>query len=731
MRATAPQSRGAAPAETASDPSAGPVLGKAPGSWIESVVVTLVCGAIMLWMTLPAFDSYFLGEDFIYLGQYRAAGDSLWGGVWRATDNIFFRPVFSAVNLLWMKILPLDPWAHHVRNYAGSVIVVLLLHRVLLRLTTSRYARSAGVVLFAVSKIHLTNIGYINCNDSVMSLMLLLAAVLSWLRYVESHRRRDYIVAILLSASAIFTKDYGLVAVSVVGAIVFFHVIVPGQWRSRGGQWVLRLVPLVVLVGIYLAMRTSIVTAMPTTSTVYSPMLLWNQTLRKTTVFVSALANLSVDTFPDDFATTAARGISEWLVERYPRMGWTAEVVEWRQFAGFILLLALTLFAGRRAKWRLVIGAVWIAAYFGPTLLTRNLQMYYMYEPLAGAAVLLAISLDRAGWLVRFVWAPTLILVMLNGNLSNQNSNYHWQFAARGTRQIERPVIEEFRGHPLESMTFLAAKPEHWRWALAAGGIGPMVPELLRQPGLVVRFVGYDSAATLEGKVDDRNVVIDIDNGMARYDPADKAPPPELVALEPDFVLVGVGCNVQANGESAIAIRAEHAAPDTVLVLGDRRLVTTRASETYLTALVPVELVGSPGVYAAYLSSWTGESGRLDWVVGTSEERERRAAERVQPQDKPLRLIRLHPAQTQAGVGFNVQSDGGSAIGIECENALAETVIVFDGKPLTTSYGGESMLTAVIPPVMLARPGEYRVLLRYGRSESNELKFSISGANEP
>ncbi|OQZ04276.1 MAG: hypothetical protein B6D36_11980 [Planctomycetes bacterium UTPLA1] len=685
----------------------------------------------MLWMTRPAFDSYFLGEDFIYFGQYRAAGDSFWGGVWSATDNIFFRPVFCAVNLFWMFILPLDPWVHHGRNFIGSVVVVLLLHRVLCRLTSSRYARSAGVALFALSKIHMTNIGYINCNDSIVSLMLILMGFLCWLRYGESQARRDYLAALLFTGLAIFTKDYGLVIISVVGAIVFCHVVPSGQWRNQGRRWVIRLIPLVLLIGGYLMMRLIIVTTMPSSSAVYSPKLLVDQTLHKTTVFLSAIANLSVDTFRTDFAMSGARGLSAWFAHQGPNQARTIRHLECGQYAAFLLLLGATLVSGRRAKWRLLIGGMWIAAYFGPTLLTRNLQMYYMYEPLAGAAVLLAISLDRAGWLVRFLWAPALVLIMLNGNLSNQNSNYHWQFAARGTRQIERPVIKVFRDHPLESMTFLTANPEHWRWALAAGGIGPMVPELLRQPGLVVRFVGYESAATLEGEVDDRNVVIDIDNGMAGYDPADKAPPPRLVALEPDFVLVGVGCNVQAGGESAIAIRAEHAAPDTVLVLGDRRLVTARASETYLTALVPMELVSSPGVHSAYLSSWTGESGRLEWVVGTAEERERRAAERVQPRDKPLRLIRLHPAQTQEGVGFNLQSDGGSAIGIECENALAGTVIVFDGKPLATSYGGESMLTAVVPPVMLARSGEYRVLLRYGRSESNELSFSISGASEP
>lgn len=699
--------------------------------WYESAIITLLCAGLMLSMTLPAFQSYFLGEDFIYLGQYRAAGDSYWGGVWRATDNIFFRPVFSAVNLIWMFTLKLDPWVHHVRNFMGSVVVVLLLHRVLLRLTQSRYARAIGVILFAVSKIHLTNIGYINCNDSVVSLLLMLSALLFWLRFSATSKWTDYFAAICFSGLAIFTKDYGLVVVSVVGTIAFFHAIRPGQWRESGGRWVVRLIPLALLVGIYLAMRSTIVIAMPSSSAVYSPMLLWNQSVHKTTVFVSALGNLSVDTFPSDFATTGARGINDWLVKTYPQKGWNADQLEWWAFAGFAGLIALTVAAGRRAKWRLLIGSMWIAAYFCPTLLTRNLQMYYMYEPLAGAVVLLALCLDRCGWFVRILWAPALILVTLNGHLSNQSSLYHWQFAARGTGQIEKPVIDAFRDKPLKSMTFLSANPEHWRWALAAGGIGPMVPELLHQPNLDVRFIGYESAAQLQGKVDDQHVVIDIDNGMIRYDPANKPPAPVLEALEPNFILVGVGCNLQQNGDSAIAIRAKNASPATVLVVDGQRLATTRASDTYLTALVPKGLVDRAGRHSAYLSSWTGDSAQLDLVVGTEEDRAQLEAEREQPADRPLRLISLHPAQTEAGAGFNVQPDGGSGIGVVCENALMGTVIIVDGTPLVTSYGGDSMLTAVIPPSMLERPGSYKVVLRYGRSESNPVSFVITRAKGP
>ena len=695
------------------------------------MLVTLLFGGLMLWMTLPAFDAYFLGEDFIYLGQYRAAGDSYWSGVWRATDGIFFRPVFCAVNLIWMAILPLDPWAHHVRNLAGSVLAILLLQRMLMRLTISRFARVIGVGLFAVSKIHLTNIGYINCNDSVVSLLLLLAAVLFWLRYLDTKRTRNYLGALGLSTLAIFTKDYGLVAVAVIAAIVVIREIPLREWKRRGGPWLIRLAPLVGMVVVYLGLRSTIVTRSPTTSVVYSPKLLWDQTLHKSAVFASGLGNLSMTTLNTDPATTGAYGVSDWLVERYPDRQWTAETIERWQFIGLLVLSAATIYAARKARGALLIGAVWIAAYFSPTLLTRNLQMYYMYEPMAGAAVLLAICLDRSGWSVRSLWAPALILIGFNGFLTNQASLYHWQFAARGTAQIKAPVIDTYRGKPLESITFLSANPEHWRWALAAGGIGPMVPELLYQPALDVRFIGYESVDYLKGRVDDGNIVIDIDNGMALYDPAQKPPPPVLVGLEPDFIVMGVGCNVQASGDSAIAIRAQHAVPATIVTLDGRPLATTRASDTYLTALIPKELVAAQGRYTVHLSSWTGESNSVELVVGTEAQRGERESERVQPADRPLRLIQMHPSQTEAGAGFNIQPNGFSAIGIECENALPGTEIVFDGAPLTTSYGGEQMLTAVIPAAMLEQPGVYQVFLRYGRSQSNSLVFTVTGAMGP
>ena len=70
----------------------------------------------------------------MYIGQLRAHGDNFWRAVFSPTDNIFFRPVFCAVNLLSMAVLPLDPFVHHVRNWLFSALDLLLLYRILLRL---------------------------------------------------------------------------------------------------------------------------------------------------------------------------------------------------------------------------------------------------------------------------------------------------------------------------------------------------------------------------------------------------------------------------------------------------------------------------------------------------------------------------------------------------------------------------------------------------------------------
>lgn len=88
-------------------------------------------------------------------------------------------------------------------------------------------------------------------------------------------------------------------------------------------------------------------------------------------------------------------------------------------------------------------------------------------------------------------------------------------------------------------------------------------------------------------------------------------------------------------------------------------------------------------------------------------------------------LVQLHPSMCFSHSGFNVQPDGQSALVVKCERANPATVIVFNGVMLNTSYGGPSLLTALVPPGLYAKAGSYPVHLLNDFGESNRMQFVV------
>jgi polysaccharide pyruvyl transferase CsaB len=94
-------------------------------------------------------------------------------------------------------------------------------------------------------------------------------------------------------------------------------------------------------------------------------------------------------------------------------------------------------------------------------------------------------------------------------------------------------------------------------------------------------------------------------------------------------------------------------------------------------------------------------------------------------QSKSLELTRLHPARTEVQRAFNIQSDGQSALVVECANATPGTVIVMGLTMLQTSYGNPTMLSALVPPELYAIAGSHPVYLLNDFGESNRMEFKI------
>lgn len=598
--------------------------------WWETVLLVIASSLLLLVMTQPAFKSFFFGENFLYVGQFRAQGNNYWRAVLSPTDNIFFRPLCGAIELLWYFILPLDPWVYHVRNFIFSGINLLLLYRVLLRLVVTRAARILALFFFALSKVHLTAIGYVTIYDSIIMLALLLSTLLFFLRYIVHHRTLDYGLGLLFCFLSLFTRDYGMVIVAVVAVLVGFRGLSPGAWPTLGGWWALRLTPLPVMVLFYLGLRYGIVGPLPSSNLpsshlVYSPQLSFDVTARKVLVFTSTMANLSFA----DLGTTGASGLGLWLTAappglglgaggiNLPGLGLRAGWVDIALYVGFMALLLGTLVFARCVGMMLLFPLTWMVAYFGPTLLTRNLQMYYMYEPLAGMTVLLGMCLDRASRRLLGIWGLALVIIGVNGAISNYNSVYHWQYVASLAQKIQKPVLEAYRGQPIESITFITAPASRavWEYTLVSDYKGPMIPELMKLPNLKVRLIDYQELRTRQAEANERNLFFDIDNGFSLYDRNQVRSPLILNAISPVQTRVGTGFNVQPNGQSAISITAEHATPGTVVIMREIQLVTTYGNERWLTALVPVELLARPGRYSVYLSNGVSESNRLEFVV--------------------------------------------------------------------------------------------------------------------
>lgn len=397
---------------------------------------------LLLFMARPAFDAYFFGENFTYLKQFHDHGDHFFRALFSATDVIFFRPLFFAASLPWHFLLPRDPLAFHLRNFAFTVINLWLFHRLLLRLVTSRVAHAVAFFLFAISKVHLTTIGYINLFDSIVMLMLLLATLLFF-------ARNDVALGYTFAILSMFTKDHGVVVVAVVMAMI-------GIRRS----W-----PLVLAALGALALRFAIVGSLPVSNPTYTPSLSFDVVAAKLAILTSTIGNIS---FFDNGVTGAAA--TSW---------WIAIVL----YFGVIAMLLATLIAGRSRA--LLLPLVWIAAYFTPTLLNRNLQIYYAYEALAGVALLVGVCLDRSPRRLQWAWIAALVVIFANGLVSNYQSDYNWQLSARAAATLKQPLIEKVRDRAPDEIVFVTASRPFWEFTLQR----PMLQELLHAPRLDMRFV--------------------------------------------------------------------------------------------------------------------------------------------------------------------------------------------------------------------------------------------------
>lgn len=606
------------------EPFAPPVI--PPGSWRESLTLVALASVLIALMTAPAFNSFFFSENFVYWGQYTAHDSNFWRALTSPTGVGFrYQPVFFLCSWPWHYLLPLNPFAYHLRNFLFIAVNLLLLHRILLHLIAHRLARILAIGFFAVSKIHMTTIGYINIFDSIVLLMLLLTTLLFFIRYLKFGKLWDCIAAILSCALSIFSKDYGLVIIAVIGAAAISFVLAAAPARRRQvlarGTWVFAVA--LVLGAIYLWTHYAVAGGLTSSDPVYAPQISLKWMSLKTLLFFLTACNQSPFTSGVMGASSVAGvlschapALSHSLPTELCIVGSNFSVGDAALFIAFISLLGFTLLATHLRWTMMVFPVVWIAVYLAPTFLVRNTQIYYNHESLAGLAVLIALAVDRSAQRLQQSWSVAVLAIGISGLVSDWHSLplYTWAYVARQAEEARRPVIEKNRSQPIQAITFITNGATRSLWIFALGSKGfPLLPTLLARPNLSVKYIGYRELPPQMKLADATHLLIDVDNGFLYY-PKQLPPPLKLRFLTPTCAVADRGFNVQSDGESALVAAAEYATPSTSIVFDRTKLVSRYNSADRVTALIPRSLL-EQGVHELHLDDGVRQSNKVSFRI--------------------------------------------------------------------------------------------------------------------
>lgn len=426
---------------------------KIDNHWRESLIFVGAGAFLLLAVSYSAFSGQFFGEDFITRSLYLAADGNILKAIFTPFGP-FFRPTAVVWSMGTQLALPFDPFIHHLRNFLFLLVIALLLHRVLLRLTTSPLARGLALALFLSSGIQLTIVGYINCIDNIGALTYGLATLLFVLRHHQDGRWWDYGGALLFFLLSTFSRDLNVMFLFALAVLIGF------QARERGERWLwraaARLLPFVGVVILYFVVRVGVVGLPPvgggSSYTAYTPHFDAGRLVHLSITFIGTLLNLSFG----QLMGTGQGDLSSWLG--------LSEPLQTAYKNGFVtlggLLILVTVGLGLWARPMGLFALAWAGAMLLPTFLIQNEQIYYDFEPLAACALLLGLSLDRAVPYRRGLacaWIPVLGVVLVNGIAHAGNVNILvWRFAANQDQAIMDQVMTPHRGQRIAALTLIA-----------------------------------------------------------------------------------------------------------------------------------------------------------------------------------------------------------------------------------------------------------------------------------
>ena len=183
----------------------------------------LALGLLVAVSYFPALSGGFIWDDVLCITEEPVVltPSGLWN-IWFSPADLkkedHYWPIVYTTFWLEHKLWGLAPLGYHLVNVLLHLVNVLLVWRLLLRLTVPGAWVVAAV--FAVHPLHVESVAWIIERKDLLSTLFYLTAVLTWMRFVETPGWGRYGLALALFTAGLLSKS---VVVTLPAALLLWH----------------------------------------------------------------------------------------------------------------------------------------------------------------------------------------------------------------------------------------------------------------------------------------------------------------------------------------------------------------------------------------------------------------------------------------------------------------------------------------------------------------------------
>lgn len=212
---------------------------------------------LVLILNIFSANDYFLSDDFDFLGfasQVNSWSDFKQFIIEPIGGNIY-RPILNLTFLIEYKIWGLNPIPYHLSNIFLHFINGILIFYLISYISKRRLIGFVTALLYLAYPAHHESVTWIAGRTDVLCTTFYLIAIYSFIKYIKDRRGLFYIISIIATLFALFTKELAVSLPLLLVCIAIAYKYFETKWKRK--VWVF--LPYFLLLGIYIFIRRLIV----------------------------------------------------------------------------------------------------------------------------------------------------------------------------------------------------------------------------------------------------------------------------------------------------------------------------------------------------------------------------------------------------------------------------------------------------------------------------------------